>query len=79
MFPNPNNGKFRIEFQVEGLKNVTIRVNTLLGQEVYSSQPGNISGEYKEEIDLSNEATAVYVLQIITDDNVLSRRITIRK
>jgi len=79
VFPNPNNGKFRVEFQVEGLKDVSIRVSTLLGQEVYSSKPGNISGEFKEEIDLSGEASAVYVLQIITDENVVSRRITIRK
>ena len=65
--------------EVEGLKNVELRFTTLLGQEVYVSQPGRISGEYKEEIDLSDEASAVYVLQIITDDNVVSRRITIRK
>jgi len=79
VFPNPSNGNFRVEFQVEGLKNVTLRVSTLLGQEIYMSQPGNVSGEYREEIDLSNEATGVYVLQIITDENVVSRRITIRK
>ena len=79
VFPNPSNGKFRVEFQVEGLKDVSIRVSTLLGQEIYASQPGNVSGEYREEFDLSNEATGIYVLQIITDDNVVSRRITIRK
>jgi len=79
VFPNPSNGNFRVEFQVEGLKNVTLRVSTLLGQEIYMSQPGNVSGEYREEIDLSNEASGVYVLQIITDENVVSRRITIRK
>jgi len=79
VFPNPSNGKFRVEFQVEGLKNITVRINTLLGQEIYTSKPGNVSGEYREEIDLSNEATGIYVLQIITDDNVVSRRVTIRK
>jgi PKD repeat protein len=79
VFPNPNNGKFRVEFQVEGLKNVELRVSTLLGQEIYANKPGNVSGDYREEIDLSNQATGVYVLQIITDDHVVSRRVTIRK
>ena len=27
VFPNPSNGKFRVEFQVEGLKNVSLRVS----------------------------------------------------
>ncbi len=79
LFPNPSNGKFRVEFTVEGLKDVTVRVSTLLGQEIYESKPGKVSGNYREDIDLSNEASAVYILQIITDDNVVSKRFTIRK
>jgi hypothetical protein len=79
VYPNPNNGNFRVEFQVEGLKEVELRVVSLLGQVMYESKPGNISGTYREEIDLSDEAAGVYVLQVISDDATISRRITIRK
>jgi PKD repeat protein len=79
VYPNPNNGNFRVEFQVEGLKEVELRVVSLLGQVMYESKPGNISGTYREEIDLSDEAAGVYVLQVISDDATISRRVTIRK
>jgi hypothetical protein len=79
VFPNPSNGNFRVEFQVEGLKNVELRVTTLLGQTIYVNKPGNVSGDYREDIDLSNEASGVYIIQIITDDNFVSRKITLRK
>jgi hypothetical protein len=79
LYPNPNNGNFRVEFQVEGLKEVELRVVSLLGQVMYESKPGNISGTYREEIDLSDEAAGVYVLQVVSDDATISRRVTIRK
>jgi len=79
VFPNPNSGKFRVEFEVEGLRDVELRVLTLLGQEVYVSKPGKVSGAYREEIDLSTQAMGVYMIQIVTDKNVISRRVTIRK
>jgi PKD repeat protein len=79
VYPNPNNGTFRVEFQVEGLQEVEIRVVSLVGQMMYESKPGNVSGTYREEIDLSNEAAGVYVLQLVTEDGTVSRRVTVRK
>jgi hypothetical protein len=79
LYPNPNNGNFRVEFQVEGLKNVELRVMSALGEILYISQPGNVSGTYREEIDLSDEASGVYILQVVSDDGAISRRVTIRK
>lgn len=79
VYPNPNNGKFRVGFQVEGLKHVELRVVTLLGQELYNSKPGNISGTYEEEIDLSKVAAGVYLIQLVTDEGTVSKRVTIQK
>jgi hypothetical protein len=79
LYPNPNDGKFRVEFQVEGLKNVEVRVMSLLGQVLYSNKPGNVSGTYREELDLSSQAAGVYILQIISEDGTVSRRVTVRK
>jgi hypothetical protein len=79
LYPNPNSGNFRVEFEVEGLKEVEIRVMSLLGQTVYQSKPGNVSGTYREEIDLSSQAAGVYILQVISEDGTVSRRVTVRK
>jgi hypothetical protein len=79
VFPNPNNGKFRVEFQVEGLRDIEVRVVTLLGQTIHKSEPGRISGTYSEDIDLSDRSAGVYLLQIVTEDDAVTRQITIRK
>ena len=34
MFPKTINGKFRAEFQVEGLKKLTLRLSTLLAKKL---------------------------------------------
>ncbi len=79
IYPNPSNGAFRVEFTADGAENVNVSVLTLLGQEVYASKLLGESGSYQEEIDLSSQAAGVYILQISTDSQVVSKRITIRK
>jgi PKD repeat protein len=79
IFPNPNAGQFRVSFMVEGVKHAQLRVMNAIGQTMYEFTPGNISGEYKHDIDLSREAAGVYILQVITDDGIISRRVTVNK
>lgn len=79
IFPNPNTGAFRISFMVEGVKKTNLQVLNPMGQVVYSYEPGNISGEFKHDIDLSRMAAGVYIVQITTDDGIISRRVTVQK
>jgi hypothetical protein len=79
LYPNPNSGNFRVEFEVEGEKEVELRIISILGQTVYQSKPSHASGKYNVEIDLSSQAAGVYILQITTDDGTVSRRVTVRK
>jgi hypothetical protein len=79
IFPNPNTGNFRVSFMVEGVKSANINVVNPMGQVVYTHTPGNISGEFKHDIDLSRMAAGVYIVQITTDDGIISRRVTVQK
>lgn len=79
LYPNPNNGNFRVEFEVENSKDVALRVMNMIGQIVYQRNTGKVSGSYREDINLSNQAAGVYNLQIITEDGTISRKVTIRK
>jgi PKD repeat protein len=79
LYPNPNSGKFRLAFEVEGLKEVEVRVTTLLGQVVETMKPGRVSGTYSQEIDLSRHAAGVYIVQVVTEEGTVSRRVTVRK
>ena len=76
IYPNPNDGQFRVEFQMEGLKDVKVRMVDAIGKEVYFNEPGKVSGMYKENIDISENADGLYILQIITEEATISRKIT---
>jgi len=78
IYPNPNGGIFNVEFNVEGSKVVTIRVVSVLGDVVYQNTPAKITGAHREEINLESKAAGVYLIQIISDGNVASKRITIQ-
>ena len=79
LYPNPTNGQFRVEFEVEGLENVEISILSTIGQVVYYEKPGNISGRYTQSFDLSSEAAGVYLLRITTEEHVITRRVTLRR
>lgn len=79
IYPNPNNGKFRVEFEVEGLNNLEVRVTCLLGEVLYSNNPGNVSGIYRQDLDLSDQPAGVYILQITTEEGSVNRKVTVRK
>jgi len=61
------------------VKKANINVVNPMGQIIYTHTPGNISGEFKHDIDLSRMAAGVYIVQITTDDGIISRRVTVQK
>ncbi len=78
VYPNPNDGVFRVDFELEGLKDLEIRITDVTGKMVYSKDVGKASGAYRENIDISNYAKGMYLLQIKTNNVVVSRRVTIQ-
>jgi len=78
LYPNPNDGIFRIDFEIEGLKDIEIRITDVTGRLIFTKDVGKASGAYREDIDISNNAKGMYILQIKSDDVIVSRRVTIQ-
>ena len=78
IYPNPNDGKFRVEFQLEGLKEVSVRITDVIGKEIYFNELGNVSGQIQETINVSGNADGIYILQIISNGVSVNRRITLQ-
>ncbi len=76
VYPNPNNGKFRIDFDAEGLRNVEITISDITGKVIYANDLGKVSGSQREEVNLSNYAKGVYIVQLKSDDVVVSRKVS---
>lgn len=79
-FPNPANTLTTINFQVQEPGKVTIQLYTLDGkwlQEIVNENknPGN----YQAHVDISNLATGIYIYQLITPNNILSKKMVVMR
>jgi hypothetical protein len=78
IFPNPSNGVFTLNANLPGQQKARITVSNMLGQEIAVVYNG-ILGQNSYRVDLSNQASGVYLLNIVTDTQTLTKRIEITK
>ncbi len=75
VYPNPTSGVVNVRFNSFGNASGTIRILELSGKEVLRLQEDNINGEYSGQVDISNLATGVYMLEISSGDLKATRRL----
>lgn len=73
LYPNPTNGNLVVDFGAMVSGKITIKVLSMLGEEVYSADLTSI--EYKHNIDLSQNTSGIYLVQLITDSGTISKRV----
>lgn len=78
VYPNPNSGKFNIDFQLDLRDEVTVRIVNLNGQTVYSKNIGSTSAE-NLSIDLSDFAAGVYTLKVEGENTQITKKISVLK
>lgn len=71
LFPNPNDGRFNLLFDVNENSKITISVHDILGKIVYREDLGNFQGKYSKNIDLSTNSGGVYTLSIANENRQL--------
>lgn len=71
-YPNPTNGMLTINMGRANSK-ATIKINSVLGQEVYSQTVVSANGRYN--IDMSQYENGTYMIQVISDKGVSTQRI----
>lgn len=76
VYPNPNDGKFTLKFNLVQRANVKIRVSNMLGQVVYENMLYNFEGIYSEELDLSSQSKGQYVINVYSDYVNMQKTIT---
>lgn len=77
-YPNPNEGRFTVEFQAENTKNpVEIRILDITGREVYYDVWNNPASLYKNKVDLQSQGKGFYVLQIRQGEKTVNKKILI--
>jgi PKD repeat protein len=77
VFPNPSTGIFNVVFEMEGTRDLNLRVLNATGQVILDESAGRFSGEFRTNIDLSGFANGIYLLQIQTEKGVATRRLSL--
>jgi len=78
IYPNPNTGRFNVELGVAASNNTKITVTSITGQLVATYNYSDIV-DGKLAIDLSTASAGVYLVQVQSDNNVATKRVTVSR
>ena len=76
LFPNPNNGLFKVQFKGSPGKDIKLFVVDNMGRYIYNKNIANFEGEHTETIQL-NLSSGTYALEVISSDTRLQRQFII--
>jgi plasmid maintenance system killer protein len=64
MYPNPNNGKFNLNFNLKNKADAEVTVYNMEGKQVYNEKLPSFSGDYNKAIDISSNSKGIYFVKI---------------
>jgi parallel beta-helix repeat protein len=78
VYPNPTSGKFIVDLGTTVAANTTVKVMNLAGQMVQAFDATSlVNGQLN--VDLTNMAAGVYFVQVQTDGNVATKKVTVSR
>ncbi len=78
VYPNPSNDKFYYQFSSLTWEPITISVMDLSGKQVLETKYIKVSGQYRNEIDLSNMPSGMYFLRISNSSKTLNKKLLLK-
>jgi PKD repeat protein len=78
VYPNPNTGMFTVNSNLPAQEKVRMSITNLLGQEIEVVHNG-ILGQNSFQVDMSSQPSGVYLLNIVTNNQTLTKRIEITR
>jgi hypothetical protein len=73
--PNPTKDQILVDFNDASTKSLNINLVNLAGQVIYTESINNFNGKFKQNIGLGNFASGVYFVQMVTDSQVITRKV----
>lgn len=75
VFPNPGEGRFKLEANIEGVEDLEIHVFNTAGEKVFTSNNSSSTGEFDDEIDITDLPSGVYFLAIRSGEKVFTEKL----
>lgn len=63
-YPNPNTGKFTLDFNLAEKGNTEVNILNVEGKSVYKEELKDFTGNYQREIDISSNPKGIYFVKI---------------
>ena len=76
-YPNPNNGKFNLRFNLSEKGNTDVSVMNSEGKTIYSEKLSDFSGTYDKEIDISKNPKGVYFVRVVQGEHAQLKKIVL--
>ncbi|WP_306643627.1 PDZ domain-containing protein [Sanyastnella coralliicola] len=74
-FPNPSSGQFALQFTLPANDPVRVMIYDQMGSLVYDEQINDFDGQYRNMLDLSDQADGVYYMQLMQGDKTYSKKL----
>jgi hypothetical protein len=76
--PNPSTGQFTLSFNLPEKGRTAILIHDMTGQVVYEEKLGKFSGEYRNDIDISNHGSGTYILSILHGKDKIAEKLIVQ-
>ena len=77
IFPNPSNGRFRIQFNSDNTGDVDVLLYDLLGRKVAAKSFSDDANAFDEEVSFGSVSAGLYILRVRRGNKISSQKITI--
>lgn len=78
VFPNPTNGLFELRFNLPGQGNTSISVFNAAGAQVYRTELGRFTGDFRDRIDIGNQMAGSYFIMIQQGKRSISKKLILQ-
>jgi len=76
--PNPNMGMFDLRFNLKDKGDTIINIFNSLGRNIYNYELADFSGEFNDAIDISQNGTGLYFLEIRQANKTIVKKIVLK-
>ena len=77
IYPNPNTGLFNLEINIIQQGIFELKIFNNLGQDIFTEKLEQFKGIYEKRLDFMEYPIGVYNLQLVTDNEVITRHVII--